>query len=130
MEMTLNPSIEDTALASPAERRRYARLSLAGELQAELVPGGPALVVLDLSENGCSVEAKQDFKQLQDYRIRFFTAKRSHGVLRVINVHCLHASMATGPVYFAGFQFAEAADAVAIRGMLREVRAIKTASRA
>ena len=87
-------------------------------------------MVLDISETGFSVASPIEFTPLQDYRIRFWTSERSHGILHAINIHCLHATMMTGPVYFAGFQFASAADAVAIRAMLLEVETIRTASHA
>ena len=127
METTIR---EAAARASGVDRRRHARVQLVGELEAELVGSGTPLVVLDLSETGFSVESPVGFAPRQDYRVKFSTPRRSHGILHAVNVHCLHASMASGPVYYAGFQFSNSADAVAIRAMLLEVQAIRTASRA
>jgi len=124
---------EETVRPEPApptgERRQYPRMLLSGELQAELLPSGTPLEVLDLSEHGFSVKSPIGFVALEQCRVRFWTARRSHGILQVANVHCLHAAMLTGSVYFAGFQFANVAEDMAIQGMLREVEELRTASR-
>ena len=124
---------EETARPKPTtpadERRQYPRMFLSGELHAELLPSGTPLVVLDLSEHGFSVKSPIGFVALEQCRVRFWTAHRSHGILQAANVHCLHATMPGGPVYFAGFQFSNVAEEVAIQGMLREVQELRTASR-
>jgi len=124
---TLDEASHPAPTAPDVERRRYPRLELSGELQAELVPWGTPLVVLDVSEHGFSVKSPIAFNPLELCRVKFWTVRRSHGILHVANVHCLHATMMSGPLYFAGFQFASVDEEVAIRGMLREVREIRTA---
>jgi hypothetical protein len=128
MNTTIAPAVPAPPDAQPVERRRQPRMDLIGELQAELSPAGTQLLVLDISETGFSVESPVEFTPLQDYRLRFATSRRSHGILHAINIHCLHAMMANRQVYFAGFQFASASDAVAIRAMLTEVEEIRKAS--
>jgi hypothetical protein len=128
MDTTIAPAVPALPGMTPVERRGQPRMDLIGELQAELAPAGTPLLVLDISETGFSVESPVEFTPLQNYRVRFSTSRRSHGILHAINIHCLHATMANRQVYFAGFQFASKSDAVAIRGMLSEVEEIRTAS--
>ena len=122
-------AVSFTPAPAGVERRRYPRVQLAGELQAELVPSGTPLVVLDLSEHGFSVKSPVEFLRLEPCRVKFWTRRRSHGILHTANVHCMQATMMTGPVYFAGFQFANADEELAIEAMLRDVDELRRASR-
>jgi len=101
--MSMSPS-------SPAgaERRRFPRVQIFGELSGELVaPFQLTLNVIDISRGGFAVESPVPFTRDAEYAFQFVSQGRRQRTLTATNVHSVPAAGRAGnAAYIAGFSFA------------------------